>query len=103
MRHFDLLPAEGPRSFDDKLGSPIARDDSLVNDAPLLDAYSQAVIRAAETVSPAVLNIDVRKSSAGRRHGGEAHRPPLQIRLAWRRRGRSGSLRCAVQAAAIFL
>jgi S1-C subfamily serine protease len=43
------------------------------SDGPLLDAYSDAVVNAAETASPSVLKIDVRKGHArrsGRETGG---------------------------------
>jgi S1-C subfamily serine protease len=65
-----LLFADGPHGLNDGLSDSLASDRTLVQDAPLLDAYSQAVIRAAETVSPAVLNIEVRKTTGGRQAGG---------------------------------
>ena len=43
------------------------------NDAELLDAYSRAVVTAAEKVSPSVVKIDVTQRVAGRRGEREAH------------------------------
>ncbi|UFP92676.1 S1C family serine protease [Gloeobacter morelensis] len=42
-------------------------------DGELLDAYSNAVTRAAETVSRSVVNIDVRKSTRGRQGNQQTH------------------------------
>lgn len=41
-------------------------DDTRMDDAALLDAYSVAVIGAAETISPSVVNIEIRHKAADR-------------------------------------
>jgi S1-C subfamily serine protease len=49
-----------------KAGQARTLDTVHPSDEDLLDAYSHAVINAAEKISPAVVNIDVRKTSKGR-------------------------------------
>ncbi len=66
---FDFLAAAEGHSPDAQ-DAVLRADRTPINDGQLLDAYSEAVIRAAETVSPAVLKIDVRTKSAGGQHGG---------------------------------
>jgi S1-C subfamily serine protease len=50
----------------DKTGEAQTLEAIHPRDEDLLDAYSRAVISAAEKISPSVVNIDVRKTSKGR-------------------------------------
>ncbi len=65
-KNFGVLPVTDEH---DLLNSQATTRNDPVSDGPLLDAYSNAVVNAAETVSQSVVKIDVRKSGArGTRH-----------------------------------
>ena len=60
---------------------PLDAKGGAAEDGALLDAYSRAVIRAAELVGPSVVNIDVSRRPAPQRGGrGAAAGPALRAR-----------------------
>lgn len=65
---------------DEAVGGGEARrvDAALPSDDDLLDAYSRAVINAAERVSPSVVNLDVRTNRRGKQ--GTPYRLPEELR-----------------------
>lgn len=68
QREFDVAPVADEHEV---LNQQLPSQPGPVSDAPLLDAYSNAVVTAADEVSPAVVKIDVRKNgSHGGREGG---------------------------------
>src|SRR5262245_436270 len=49
-----------------------ATQPAVIDEAPLLDAYSQAIMHAVDRVAPAVVHLEiVGRASSGRRRGGE--------------------------------
>lgn len=70
-KDFDVLSV-----FDEHeaLNGQTATQRTPVSDGPLLDAYSNAVVTAAEAVSPSVVKIDVKKSG-GQRGSRNGDRP----------------------------
>jgi S1-C subfamily serine protease len=66
--------------LNDGLMSGAARTPNSVRDSDdaLLDAYSRAVISAAESVSPSVVNLDVRTNPRGKQ--GTRYRLPEELR-----------------------
>jgi S1-C subfamily serine protease len=64
VQDLELTPVLGPAPG----GSPAATREA--GDAGLLDAYSQAVVRAADAVGPSVVNLEVRGRDGQRRGSG---------------------------------
>lgn len=50
----------------DPVSRPLQNEDHQVNDQPLLDAYSEAIIAATRMASPAVVNIRISRPARGR-------------------------------------
>jgi S1-C subfamily serine protease len=61
-------------SFDVRTDAERAGDSNIFKDEELLDAYSRAVIDAAERVSPSVVNIELRRQAKGASSNGRRGR-----------------------------
>lgn len=70
------MPAPAFVALEDQPAWPDDGPPALGPDAPLLDAYSRAVVRAVETVAPAVAHVSVtrgRRVRGGAGRGSVAH------------------------------
>jgi S1-C subfamily serine protease len=76
MKTGDITPPEQPVRLDSFAASgPDLSGEALqarqpVSEGQLLDAYSQSVVSAAETISPSVVKIDARRKSVSGRYEG---------------------------------
>src|SRR5688572_22624932 len=62
MREIDFLSGQSYNEI-----RPPVLEDEFIGDAELLDAYSNAVVRASKKVSPSVVKIDVQAAGRGGR------------------------------------
>ncbi len=77
-RHADTTEAAAPTGADETVVAATAREtggEVATGDGALLDAYSRAVISAAELVGPSVVNIDVARRPQVVPRSGRGRRP----------------------------